>query len=117
MLVFLLSAMFCLLGSTIFHLYLCLSLKVKTILLRLDYAGICILIFGSCFPPSFYGFYCQPGYYHLYISVIGITSFTVFIVSMMDFIHTAKYRKIKSLMYGSLGIFAGFPIFHLVFNS
>ena len=109
--------MFCLAGSTIFHLYLCLSLKVKTMFLRLDYAGICVLIFGSCFPPCVYGFYCQPTYYQFYLSIIGVTSFTVFVVSMMDFIHTEKYRKIKSLMYGSLGIFSGFPIIHLVSYS
>jgi adiponectin receptor len=114
---YLVSAIICLGGSTVFHLFYCMSHKVNRVLLRLDYAGICILIFGSCFPPVVYGFYCQPSYYQLYLTVIGVTSLTVFVVSMMNFIHTEKYRKLKSLMYASLGLFAGFPIVHLAMNS
>jgi len=116
-LVFLLSAIFCLAGSTLFHLFYCLSPTVNKIFLRLDYAGICILIYGSGFPPVVYGFYCQPDFALLYLTITGIVSGTVFTVSMMDFIHTEKYRKMKSLMYGSLGIFSAFPIIHLMNNS
>jgi len=116
-LVFLCSAIFCLMGSSAFHLFYCMGLRTNSILLRLDYAGICVLIFGSCFPPMVYGFYCQPYYYNLYLSIIGLVSGVVFTVSMMDFIHTEKYRKLKSLMYGGLGIFAGFPVAHLVYYS
>jgi len=116
-LVFLCSAIFCLMGSSAFHLFYCMGLRTNSILLRLDYAGICVLIFGSCFPPMVYGFYCEPYYYNLYLSIIGLVSGVVFTVSMMDFIHTEKYRKLKSLMYGGLGIFAGFPVAHLVYYS
>jgi len=113
--VFLISAVFCLLCSAIFHLFYCLSHKANQILLRLDYAGISILITGSCFPPLVYGFYCQPFYSKLYLSIIGVTSVIVFFVSLGDKIHSAPYRKLKALMYGGLGIFAGLPVIHLVY--
>lgn len=115
--IFLLSAILCLSGSAAFHLFYCMTLKVNIILLRIDYAGICILIFGSCFPPLVYGLYCQPQIYQNYLMAIGISSLTVFSVSMMDFIHTQKWRIIKSLMYSGLGTFAGLSIIHVRIKS
>jgi len=115
--VFLLSAVFCLMCSAIFHLFYCLSFRANQILLRLDYAGVSILITGSCFPPLVYGFYCQPFFSQLYLSIIGFISIIVFFVSLGDKIHSQEYRKIKSVMYGGLGVFAGLPILHLVYLS
>jgi len=115
--VFLLSAVFCLSCSAVFHLFYCLGKRANQILLRLDYAGVSILITGSCFPPVVYGFYCQPIYAYVYLTVIGVTSIVVFIVSLSDYIHTEEYRKLKSLMYGCLGVFAAIPMPHLIYLS
>jgi len=115
--VFLLSAVFCLMCSAVFHLFYCLSQRANQILLRLDYAGVSILITGSCFPVFVYGFYCLPTYAYTYLTVIGITSIIVFFVSLGDKIHSQEYRKIKSIMYGSLGVFAAFPMPHLIYLS
>jgi adiponectin receptor len=57
----LLSALFCLGCSTIFHLFSAYSKKVGNILNRLDYAGISILVAGSCFPVCYYMFFCSKG--------------------------------------------------------
>jgi adiponectin receptor len=111
--VFLLSAVFCLLCSATYHLFWCLEEKISQVFRRLDYAGISILITGSCFPPFVYGFYCQPFYANLYLSIIGFTSIVVFFVSLGDKIHEDKNKKIKSFMYGGLGVFAGFPLIHI----
>lgn len=54
-------ALICLGFSTIFHLFNAYSKKVGNVLNRLDYAGISILIAGSCFPLYFYMFYCSKG--------------------------------------------------------
>jgi hypothetical protein len=53
------SAVICLSLSAIFHLFYCHSKQTSTILCRLDYAGVSILIGGSVVPPNVYGFYCQ----------------------------------------------------------
>lgn len=58
--IMLVSAISCLSFSTIFHLLSAHSKKFHNILNRLDYAGISILIAGSCYPPFYYFFYCKP---------------------------------------------------------
>ena len=55
----LITAIFCLGNSTIFHLFSPISKNVYSILNRLDYAGISFLITGSCFPPYYFFFYCE----------------------------------------------------------
>jgi len=115
--VFLICAMFCLSGSTIFHLFFVLNIKTSQMLQRLDYAGISFLIYGSTFPPIYYGFYCQPMFYQFYLFFTGAPCFIVFVTSMMDFIYTEKYRKMKGFMYGGLGLLTAFPLVHLCFNS
>lgn len=57
-LIHLVSALFCLSCSTTFHLFSAYSSKVGDVLSRLDYAGISVLIAGSCFPPYYYMFCC-----------------------------------------------------------
>ena len=91
--------------------------KTNKIMLRLDYCGINLLITGSCFPPFVYGFYCQPFFYVIYLSIIGSVSLVVFFVSLFDKIHKPENNGWKSLMYGSLGIFAAFPAIHLGING
>jgi hypothetical protein len=58
--VFLVSAIICLSSSAIFHWFSAHSKTYFEFLNRLDYAGISILIAGSCFPPYYYFFYCEP---------------------------------------------------------
>jgi len=86
-------------------------------MLCFDYAGISLLISGSTFPPLVYSFYCEPHVYVGYATVIGIACLIVFVMSLFDTLHLPEYRKIKGILYGSLGIFAGFPIIHLAFKE
>jgi hypothetical protein len=58
--IMLVSAIICLSFSTIFHLLSAHSKKMHDFLNRIDYAGISILIAGSCYPPFYYFFYCKP---------------------------------------------------------
>lgn len=80
----------------------------------MDYAGISFLISGSTFPPYVYNFYCQPHLYFIYLGILSFVATVVFIVSLCSFIHAEKYRNLKAVMYGALGIFAAFPIIHLL---
>jgi len=116
-LIFLICAIFCLTGSTLFHLFYVLSKDTGRMLQRLDYAGITFLINGSTFPPVYYGFYCQPAFYQFYFILIGVPCLMVFMVSMMDFIYTEKWRRVKGFMYGGLGIFTGVPLIQLTIQS
>lgn len=57
--VMLFGAVACLSGSSIFHLFSAHSEKYNQFLSRLDYAGISLLIMGSCYPPYYYYFFCR----------------------------------------------------------
>jgi len=81
--------------------------------MRVDYGGISLLILGSCFPPFFYGFYCDFYVRYFYLFFIGSACLAAYIISIFDYIHTAKLRSVKGIMYGSLGLFAGVPAMHL----
>ena len=59
--VFLASAIICLSCSACFHLFYIHSEKLSKMLARLDYAGISLLLAGSCYPPYYYFFYCSTG--------------------------------------------------------
>lgn len=63
----LISALICLGCSTIFHLFSAYSKKLDNILNRLDYAGIAVLIAGSCFPIYYYMFACSQGNFIFFI--------------------------------------------------
>ncbi|KAL4430423.1 hypothetical protein ABPG74_013273 [Tetrahymena malaccensis] len=113
--VFLVTAFLCLLCSAAFHLFHAINPQYYKIFLRMDYAGVSLLISGSTFPIFYYGFYCNLELGYFYLACIGIASLVVFFVSLQDFIHTQKYFTMKSVMYGSLGIFAAVPIAHLIY--
>lgn len=112
--VFLFTAFLCLSCSSIFHLFCALGHTANKVLLRLDYAGVCFLIVGTTFPIYWYGFHCNKVWGWYWLIQLVIISTIVFFVSLCDFIHTEKYLKLKSIMYGGLGIFAAVPIIHLV---
>ena len=70
------GAISCLGCSTIFHLFKDHSQKTSEFLVRLDYAGISLMIAGSNMPPLYYSFYCKPMHcklnYYIYNSIQSI---------------------------------------------
>lgn len=52
-----------------------------------------------------------------YLGINTGAALIVFTVSIMDFIHTDKYRTLKSVMYAALGLFSALPLFHLLFKE
>ena len=90
--VFLASAIICLGSSAIFHWFSAHSEKTNDILARLDYAGISILIAGSCYPPYYYFFYCEPFWRTVYLTFITIFASSVFFYSFENLKMTPRNR-------------------------
>lgn len=111
------SAVICLLCSAIFHLFFPMSGDYYMLFARFDYAGINILISGSTIPALYYGLYCHPALAQFYIICISIIATTIFVASLFSFMHTEKFRTIKSICYGSFGIIVSVPLFHMVINE
>jgi len=101
------GGMICLGFSSLFHLFHTHSKIVKQVLNRFDYAGIAILIVGSCCPVYYYYFFCEFGYaigHMVFITVYGLTVFGVMMAPHFD---KPKYMKIKGILFLVFGISAG----------
>ena len=70
------TAAMCLGASALYHCFGCaMSRQIYDVFARLDYAGITVLIYGSCFGIIYYSFDCSPTSQLLYLaaaSALGI---------------------------------------------
>jgi adiponectin receptor len=105
----------CLGFSFLFHLFGVYSAKLYKILSKLDYGGILFLIAGSCYPPYYYFYYCEHIYQKIYLSFITIFSLCVFIYSLTPSFTNPNYRKIRGIIFLTIGISTAIPILHLAF--
>lgn len=113
-LVFLLGSMFCLLSSSICHLFCCHSHALNTLLLRIDYIGIVVMIITSFFPPIYYIFQCSPHYQLMYLSSITIIGIFTVVTVLSPAMLTNKYRPFRALLFGAMGGFGLVPAVHAV---
>ncbi|KAJ4709066.1 Heptahelical transmembrane protein [Melia azedarach] len=115
--VFLSGSMFCLLSSSVCHLFSCHSRHLNLLLLRIDYVGITVMIITSFFPPIFYIFQCDPRWHFIYLG--GITAMGMFtiITLLSPTLSTGKFRGFRALLFCSMGFFGFVPAVHaLVVN-
>jgi adiponectin receptor len=115
LLVYILSALACLLCSTMFHLFNAHSHQVKSYMNSLDYAGIAILICGSFFPPIYYMFFCDSSFIWLYLSTISLSSAVVFGVTLSSDFQKPHCRWFRGVIFLMLGLFGVVPIGHITF--
>ncbi|KAJ4831038.1 hypothetical protein Tsubulata_001767 [Turnera subulata] len=112
--VFLGGSMFCLLCSSICHLFSCHSHNLNIFLLRMDYVGITTMIITSFFPPIYYIFLCDTHWQFIYLG--GITAMGMFtIVTLLSpALSTGKFRTFRALLFCSMGFFGLIPAVHAV---
>lgn len=110
--VYLSGSMFCLLSSSICHLFCCHSHDMNLRLLRMDYAGITVMIITSFFPPIYYIFQCQPLWQIIYLS--GISIFGAFTIATLlsPTLSSGKCRAFRAILFVSMGLFGLIPAIH-----
>ncbi|KAF3501172.1 hypothetical protein F2Q69_00044440 [Brassica cretica] len=114
---FLGGSMFCLLSSSICHLFCCHSHNLNIFLLRIDYAGITAMIITSFFPPIYYIFQCTPRWYFIYLAAITSMGIFTIITLFTPSLSSPKYRGFRALLFASMGLFGIVPAIHaLVVN-
>ncbi|KAK9715155.1 hypothetical protein RND81_06G146400 [Saponaria officinalis] len=106
--VYLSGSMFCLLSSSICHLFCCHSDKLNTWFLQMDYTGITIMIITSFFPAMYYIFQCQPVWQIVYLS--GISIFGAF--TIITLLSPGKCRAFRATLFVSMGLFGIIPAVH-----
>ena len=112
--IMLFSAFLCLTFSTAYHLLCPISININTVLSRFDYAGISLLIAGSCYPPYSYFFHCEPFLRGAYLTFITVFAVSVFVFTLTPNFHSPQHRTLRGPLFLALGISAGIPIIHLM---
>lgn len=104
--------MFCLLSSSICHLFSCHSRTLNIFLLRIDYVGITTMIITSFFPPIYYIFLCDSHWQYIYLG--GITAMGMFTILTLlsPSLSTGKFRAFRALLFSSMGFFGMIPAVH-----
>jgi adiponectin receptor len=108
--VYITSAAACMLLSTIYHWFGCLSEDHYFALLSLDLTGIAGLIAGSYFPASYYAFYCTPTLQKVYLVTSTLILVVGIIIAMFGATNTKTASSIRNGGFGSLVIFGLVPI-------
>ncbi|XP_044470245.1 heptahelical transmembrane protein 4-like [Mangifera indica] len=106
------GAMFCLLSSSICHLFSCHSERLSYIMLRLDYAGIAALISTSFYPPVYYSFMCSPLFCNLYMGFITILGIATVLFSLLPVFQNPEFRSIRASLFFGMGLSGVAPILH-----
>ncbi|XVE71513.1 hypothetical protein DITRI_Ditri10aG0156700 [Diplodiscus trichospermus] len=110
--VFLGGSMFCLLSSSICHLFSCHSHHMNLTLLRIDYAGITTMIITSFFPPIYYIFQCDPQWHFVYLGGITVLGLFTLVTLLSPSLSTNKFRAFRALLFSSMALFGIVPGIH-----
>lgn len=112
--VFICTALACMGSSAAYHLFGTANERWADRLGAFDYAGIVLLIFGSCVPFCYYGFYASAFYQHLYIwSLLGCGS-ALFTCIFQSFFYHARWRTLRVGLFVGFGALGVVPLLHLL---
>lgn len=104
--------MFCLLSSSICHLFSCHSHKLNLRLLRIDYTGITVMIITSFFPPMYYIFQCESNWHYVYLTGITVMGIFTILTLLSPTLSTSKFRAFRAMLFSSMGFFGLVPAIH-----
>ncbi|CAN1290052.1 Heptahelical transmembrane protein 1 [Linum perenne] len=113
--VFLAGSMFCLLSSTICHLFSCHSHRLSTTLLRIDYVGITVMIITSYFPNIYYVFQCDPHWQFTYLAAVTAMGIFTIATLLTPSLSAGKFRGLRAMLFSSMGLFGIVPAIHAGF--
>ncbi|XP_058115640.1 heptahelical transmembrane protein ADIPOR1 [Magnolia sinica] len=112
--VFLGGSMFCLLSSSLCHLLGCRSHRFNLLLLRIDYAGIAIMIVASFFPPIYYIFQCDPHWQFIYLALITTMGILTVLTLLSPTHSTGAFRAFRACLFLAMGFSGIIPALHAV---
>jgi len=107
---YIICASICLLSSTIFHWFQCVSPTASDHLLRIDLTGIALLIGSSYFPGTFLGFYCTPTLQTIYLGQSVLVLVLGLIASWTDL--TLCGVPLRTITMASLAVVGVIPCIH-----
>jgi len=106
------GAMFCLLVSSVCHLFACCSRHAYKYMWRFDYTGISVLIVTSFYPAVYYGFLCHPRWVAIYLGSTTILGSGTIVMSLVSYMQHPRFRPFRAAMFSALGLFGVIPWAH-----
>ncbi|KAH7922778.1 HlyIII-domain-containing protein [Leucogyrophana mollusca] len=114
--IFLLSAIFCLTASAVFHTATCHSEKLSSQCHALDYSGIVVLTVGSFVPCLYYGFYCEPVSQVVYLCCSCLAGLGAAYIVLNPEYAKPTHRGARTGVFIGLGLSAVVPVTHLLIS-
>jgi len=115
LIIYMLSAICCMMFSTFFHTFQAVSGRVADNFQSLDYAGIFLLIAGSTVPLIHYGFFCQPTLQIVYLVVDILTGVSGCFVSLLPTFRQIKFRQLRVVLFFCVASAGAVPLTHMLF--
>jgi len=112
LIVFVISAMICFMGSTLFHTFGCQSQRAFYWWLKVDYSGISLLIAGSIVPFVCYTFHELAHWQYFYLAALSVVSLAVIFVSFSDKFSGEKYQPHRAGLFTLMSCFFLVPFGH-----
>ncbi|KAL4035388.1 hypothetical protein IC575_004072 [Cucumis melo] len=112
--VFLVSAMGCLVCSSLSHLLACHSRRYNLFFWRLDYAGISWMIVGSFFAPIYYVFLCNFYTRLFYLSSISVLGVAAVVTLLAPALSAPRFRAFRASLFLTMGFSGIIPTAHAV---
>ena len=111
--VYALSALVCLASSCAYHLFGTANDRWVRALGKGDYVGIVALIFGSCVPPMYYGFYASPA--HRWAYLVGFTALSAALIALLlrPVFFTQRWRAARIALFVGFGLSGVLPLLHV----
>jgi adiponectin receptor len=98
--------------SAVFHLMFVVGRPQNSVLQRLDYAGIVILIAGSTFASVYFFFYCRPVAFWTYVLAATATNTYVGVMAQTEVFGSTKYDLLRPAAFTAAGVLCAVPILH-----
>lgn len=110
--VFLGGSMFCLLSSSMCHLLCCHSRRLNSVLWRLDYVGIAVMIVASFFPPIYYIFQCEPHWQWVYLGSISAMGALTISTLLSPHLCSGSFRIFRAMLFSGMAFTGIIPAVH-----
>jgi len=111
---FIATAMVCLMGSAVYHLFGTANAAWTGMLGTLDFIGITALIVGSFVPVLYYGFYERPVVRGTYIGVMIALGSVLLGLCLTPMFHDERFRAVRTFLFTGLGLCGVVPITHML---
>ncbi|PQE10781.1 hemolysin-III family protein [Rutstroemia sp. NJR-2017a BBW] len=111
---FLLCGSICLGVSALFHSLTCHSEKVRDLWLKLDFAGILLLILGCSISAIYMTFFCEPTFHYAYWGMIIAMSTTTMVFLLLPSFQGPRWRSSRVAAFIATSIAVLIPFVHAI---